>query len=258
MGTIGSDLRQAREAAGLSREELAKRTKIRPSLLDAMERDDFGRLPPGLLGRGHLRAYAKEVHLDPDRIVERFGREWMTEPTPVIPPPVDSGESRIPVGTILVGLVLVAALAILVRTIRLESGAGEVEAVGTAGRAADEAPSAVGGATATDADRSSEASVAPPVTAPPALTLELHATNPVWVEARADGRRVLYTLVMRDDTPVIEATREIQLRVGNAGAIDYSINGRRGRPFGRPGEVRDVRITPQNLATFQEGQAATP
>ena len=41
--SVGSQLRRAREAAGLSFAELADRTKIRVSVLEAMERDDFSK-----------------------------------------------------------------------------------------------------------------------------------------------------------------------------------------------------------------------
>jgi cytoskeletal protein RodZ len=248
MGSIGSDLRQAREAAGISREELSARTKIRPSILEAMEQDDFRQLPAGLLGRGHLRAYAREVRLNPDRVVQRFTAEWMTEPAPPKDAPVETGHRRVPVGTVAV-IVATAALALFARTLGRESAPGELDAVGTAG-------STVTGTAAPVADAASspvEKAAAPPAaTAARPLSLELTPTDTVWVEARADGQRVLYALVAKGESPVVQANEEIRLRLGDAGALGYSINGKRGRPFGRPGEVRDIRITPENAPTFQE------
>jgi len=44
---------------GLSLSEISARTKIRTALLEAIEREDFDRLPSGLLARGLLRAYAR-------------------------------------------------------------------------------------------------------------------------------------------------------------------------------------------------------
>ena len=224
-------------------------------MLEAMERDDFDQLPAGVLGRGHLRAFAKEVELDPDRVVERFRAEWVTEPPPPIEsslPPAAILRQSMPIQALIIGAVLVAAFTLVIQVIMREAPAGEPDAVGTSGlAAADTAPAAVGPASGLAASRG-DLSSSQQARAPQALSLELSPTGTVWVEARADGQRVLYSLMAKGDRPVVQAKEEIQLRLGNAGALDYSINGKRGRPLGRAGEVRNVRITPGNLPTFQE------
>jgi cytoskeleton protein RodZ len=73
--TIGSRLRQARESSGLSLREIATRTKISMTALEALERNDFTRLPGGIFGRAFVRAYALEIGVDPDETVERFVKE---------------------------------------------------------------------------------------------------------------------------------------------------------------------------------------
>src|SRR4029450_10388481 len=82
MSALGDDLRLARERVGMSLHGLSERTKIREGLLDAIEHDDFARLPAGLLARAFLRAYAREVGLDPESIVKRY----KTEIAPPAPP----------------------------------------------------------------------------------------------------------------------------------------------------------------------------
>src|SRR5437667_1381529 len=81
---IGADLRQARLARKQSIDDIARATKINPSLLRAIENDAFSRVPGGLFTRGFLRAYAREVGLDPEAIVERYRAEY--EPAPSAPP----------------------------------------------------------------------------------------------------------------------------------------------------------------------------
>jgi hypothetical protein len=49
----------------------------------------------------------------------------------------------------------------------------------------------------------------------------------------------------------------ITLRVGDAGAVAYSINGATGRPLGRNGEVVTVRITNDNLGSL-DAEPAKP
>jgi hypothetical protein len=81
--------------------------------------------------------------------------------------------------------------------------------------------------------------------------LEIAPTEVVWIEAIADGRRVLYALVAPEQRRAIQAREQIVLRIGDAGAFRYRLNGVDGREIGRSGEVREVRITPQNVRTFQ-------
>jgi cytoskeletal protein RodZ len=69
MESLGAELKQAREARGVAMREMATRTKISVTALEALERDDFSRLPGGIFGRSFVRAYAMEVGLDPDAIV---------------------------------------------------------------------------------------------------------------------------------------------------------------------------------------------
>jgi cytoskeletal protein RodZ len=69
--TAGSELRQARERAGLSAEDISERTKIQLHRVEALERGDFSELPQGIYLDGIVRAYAHEVGIDPDPMVER-------------------------------------------------------------------------------------------------------------------------------------------------------------------------------------------
>jgi hypothetical protein len=62
------------------------------------------------------------------------------------------------------------------------------------------------------------------------------------VSATADGTRVLYRLVDAGTTETLRATREITIRVGDAGAVLWSVNGRQAVPMGHPGEVRTVTV----------------
>ncbi len=69
---FGSRLRAAREARGMSLKDIAAATKISTLVLEALERSDVSRLPGGLFSRAFVRAYAKEVGLDPEQAVREF------------------------------------------------------------------------------------------------------------------------------------------------------------------------------------------
>ena len=72
MEELGHKLKRAREERGVSLRDIAARTKISITALEALERSEFHRLPGGIFSRAVVRAYATEVGLDPDTTVENF------------------------------------------------------------------------------------------------------------------------------------------------------------------------------------------
>jgi len=70
--SFGAQLRQRRDAQGIALESVANETKIKLSLLEALERDDVSHWPGGLFRRSFIRAYAQAIGIDPDRTVREF------------------------------------------------------------------------------------------------------------------------------------------------------------------------------------------
>jgi cytoskeleton protein RodZ len=60
----GARLRAAREAAGLSLEQVAQQLKLAPRQVKALEDESFGELPGRTFSRGFVRNYARLLHLD--------------------------------------------------------------------------------------------------------------------------------------------------------------------------------------------------
>lgn len=73
---VGSDLKAARKKAGISLDVIAKRTKIQIGKLVALEHTDFKNLPAGFYLFSMVRAYAHEVHIDPEPIVAGLRTEF--------------------------------------------------------------------------------------------------------------------------------------------------------------------------------------
>jgi cytoskeletal protein RodZ len=71
-GGVGAALRRLRESRGISLHDIAASTKLSRSALEAIERDDIGRLPGGIFTRAVVRAYAKELGADPERTLREF------------------------------------------------------------------------------------------------------------------------------------------------------------------------------------------
>ncbi len=78
--TPGALLRQAREQAGLSIDEMAERLNLLRSFLSALESDDYRRLPGATFARGYLRNYARALKLDERRLLALFDAR---QPAPV-------------------------------------------------------------------------------------------------------------------------------------------------------------------------------
>ena len=82
------------------------------------------------------------------------------------------------------------------------------------------------------------------------LTMEIVPTLDCWVQAAADGDRVISRLLRAGERETIVAEGAIELRIGDAAACAFTINQRPGRALGGSGEVVDVRVTPSNYLRF--------
>ena len=63
--SIGQTLIAARERAGMSVEQIAEATRIRQTLVRAIEHDDYGLCGGDFYARGHIRTIAGAIGLDP-------------------------------------------------------------------------------------------------------------------------------------------------------------------------------------------------
>ncbi len=125
MNSIGERLRQERLRQGLDLDQIGELTKISPLMLEAIEADDFERLPGSFFARSFVRQYARALGLDEEdfeselRRVAGFGHpaadepqqapmpEVVARPEPV--PPTRNSPSRQPLGSLVAFLVILAA-----------------------------------------------------------------------------------------------------------------------------------------------------
>jgi transcriptional regulator with XRE-family HTH domain len=70
--SFGARLRQRREQQEIDLIAIAEQTKIKLSLLEALERDDVSHWPAGIFRRAFVRAYAHAIGLNPDVVVREF------------------------------------------------------------------------------------------------------------------------------------------------------------------------------------------
>lgn len=70
--TFGTVLREARERKGYDLSSAARRLRIRPDILRAIEEDDFSRMPPRGYTRNMVNAYARLLGLNPTEITRLY------------------------------------------------------------------------------------------------------------------------------------------------------------------------------------------
>jgi cytoskeleton protein RodZ len=309
MTSIGEALRRERIKRKLDLDGVSHELKIAPRFLEAIEDEDFEKLPGKLFTRSFVRQYARLLGLDEDEIAGELKRVLDPQGSttssaapaslatpgrePEIPLPrvedwgaVGDKPSRwsksLPALVMVVGVMLACSLAYswLQRprrpaTIQTALNTPAAQAAGaTASQPTPTAPTAsdhpaVGAQNSpTEAKASNEAKPANtaerqnlngaiPATAPPAATpipqagldpnapvrVEMTADDPVWISVKADGKNLYSGTLQPQETKTAGANQNITIRVGNAGGIHISLNGKPIGSLGPKGQVRTVQLT---------------
>lgn len=69
---FGKTLKDAREAAGLSIQQIAERTHMMSAMIEDLENERFNRIVAPIYGRGFVKLYCEAVGLDPKPLVAEF------------------------------------------------------------------------------------------------------------------------------------------------------------------------------------------
>jgi len=267
MDDLGLRLKQARESRGVALRTIATKTKISVAALEALERNDFSRLPGGIFGRAFVRAYALEIGLDPETTVsdfqvhldqsEREAAERNQIRVDISPDDREflARQQRavrwLRVVAIVVAIATVTLLAWQAKSLwkRFGSRAGSASASVQPSATPVLDPAAEAPAPAS-APAVAEAPTTVPASAQAALVVEFALTADCWVVASVDGGQSMSQLLKAGDSRRFEASRDVFLDVGNAGAIQLTINGTTARPLGPAGSHVQKTIRTDNVSTF--------
>jgi len=111
-GTVGEQLREHREAQGLSLDEVAQRTRVPRRHLVLIEDGQYAQLPAATYSAGFVKAYARLLGLDAQALSDQFRRE--SAATVVRPERPEPYEPADPGRTPPFGVALMALLVALV------------------------------------------------------------------------------------------------------------------------------------------------
>ena len=229
---IGSDLRRAREAQGLSLADAEKATRVRSRYLRALEDDQLDLLPPGPYARLFLRGYASFLGLDPDPLLAA-----LPEPEPEIAPrPRPSPLPPLPLraAALVLGAIVVAVLALVVASRPGGNGA----------RPTAPQPQAALQPRAALPRRSAKPKSAPAAT--PRRQAKLTAVHgDCWILVRRGGRVVWEGTLRSGSTLRLSLATQLQLRLG--APWNLLLDGR---------ELQGLPHAPANVVLSQAGLAA--
>ncbi|MEM0978930.1 MAG: RodZ domain-containing protein [Cyanobacteria bacterium P01_H01_bin.58] len=275
--TIGAYLQDARQEQDKSVDDIANQTFIRPPLVRAIEAADWESLPEPVFIQGFIRRYADALGLDGLAIAKQF------EATPVavlpqaklanrggldgVVAPQDrhglkvlskaetarsattvarrpTGAWKWWVGIPAIALVVGGVWAITQNTPRTASlTPATTEATDVP--VEESATSEVSESSTVTEDDSESPSQTPSVggTSAP-ITFQVNMEGDSWMRVIADGSEVYEGTLTTGTQQSWTAQNELQVRVGDAGAVLYSFNGSSQTPIGEPGRVSDLTLTP--------------
>ncbi len=244
MDDLGNLLRETREKQGLSLEQVEADTRIRHRFLAALESGDYAALPGQVYVKGFLKTYAAYLGLDAEQVVGLYaatvGAEE-AEPLPSVPLVEVDMEGPRDLRPIIRALAVVAVLAVLV--------AGYVRAPWRVWLGLQPAPVASPTATSVPAATATPSPTKTPrptatrtavVTATPTAAAEVRVqflvTGRSWVQVLVDGQ-VAYSGLLENEAHEWVGNERIVARIGNAGAVDVTVNGQHLGTLGNEGDV---------------------
>ena len=268
--TVGPYLRELREGKGVSLEEIARATRVGKRHLEAIEGEELSELPAPVFVKGFIRAYCQFLGARPDEALRQY-RSLVGETSS--DSAAHSGRSRssrplTPIGVSLLLLVVLGggllALNFGLRGGAIQSG-GQAPATKVRGPEAVEptqsrpaqpgptepavaapAPTSPesGSATRATQDANPAAPAVASVAATPPHKLELRAIEATWVRVQTDRGTVEEELPKGAVREWSTETRFV-LRVGNAGGVEVTLDGKRLPSLGARGAVIPELILPQ-------------
>ena len=292
MPSFGEKLRLEREKRKISLEQISASTKIGTRMLQALEEDKFNQLPGGIFNKGFVRAYSHFIGLDEDQTVAEYLQASGDAPPVRTEIGPDQDEARaheenirrldaisdtpsrpLPWG-LFAALLLFIALALSLWTHRQRERAKQSEqsapAVATAPLPAvgggapiktdskDASPTRTAASTSKSPNSVSTSAEPVPVAAPGEFAVKIQAREDCWISITADGRTTASELLAAGGARTVLGRKEISVKAGNAGGIDFRFNDKKINIGGESGEVKIVTFGPGGLVPSAPAPASAP
>ena len=240
--SLGSSITQARKSAGLSIEDLSASTNIRTALLKEIESDNFANCGGETYARGHIRNIAMKLGVDPLIYIAAFEDEQMHTDRSMKELLVENSVMRQPEEARKVSWKVLATISVSSLFI---AGLAQIIISNTA---TVEIPEPIASITATEsATPSPEATEATPteqatVSTGEGVELVISATRAKsWLfVSDATGRTLFSGQMSRGSSKTFRTDVSFNVKIGNAGGVDLTVNGKKVDSIGVDGEVVSV------------------
>jgi cytoskeletal protein RodZ len=251
---IGERLRQAREAKGMSLDDVANQTRIPIRHLQHIEREEWDALPAITYCIGFVRSYANTIGLDGAEIGrelrDRLGGVRARAPAAEYYQPADA--SRVPPRSVAIIAIIIIIVAVAVYMVWRSSLDDAGEPAATVAVPEAEAPRQAQPQQPTGAQSLQPQSVA-------GQPVALVASEEVWLRIEDAGGRSLFQGILapgqRFDVPA--TAQQPELRTGRPQVLRIQVGGRDIGPL-EPVErtVDNVSLRPEDLVARQQQQGA--
>ena len=240
--SLGSSITQARKSAGLSIEDLSASTNIRTALLKEIESDNFANCGGETYARGHIRNIAMKLGVDPLIYIAAFEDEQMHTDRSMKELLVENSVMRQPEEARKVSWKVLATISVSSLFI---AGLAQIIISNTA---SVEIPEPIASITATEsATPSPEATEATPteqatVSTGEGVELVVSASRAKsWLfVSDATGRTLFSGQMSRGSSKTFRTDVSLNVKIGNAGGVDLTVNGKKVDSIGVDGEVVSV------------------
>ncbi|MFE2280235.1 helix-turn-helix domain-containing protein [Streptomyces sp. NPDC059454] len=247
--SVGRALQQARIAAGLTVDDVSTATRVRIAIVHAIEADDFAPCGGDVYARGHIRTLAKAVGLDPAPLIAQYeaehggGRPAPTPAAPLFEAERIRPERRGPNWT----AAMVAAIVVVIgfvgfTMVKGDDGGKENVAEGTEPtKSASSTPKSEKPAEPEPEPSDSAIAAAPQ----DKVTVQVTAADGrSWISAKDHNGRLLFDgLLKQGDSKTFQDSTKVNLVLGDAGAIDLFVNGKKIEDDWQPGAVERLTYT---------------
>ena len=240
--SLGSSITQARKSAGLSIEDLSASTNIRTALLKEIESNNFANCGGETYARGHIRNIATKLGVDPLIFIAAFEDEQMHTDRSMKELLVENSVMRQPEEARKVSWKVLATISVSSLFI---AGLAQIIISNTA---SVEIPEPIASITATEsATPSPEASEATPteqatVSTGEGVELVVSASRAKsWLfVSDATGRTLFSGQMSRGSSKTFRTDVSLNVKIGNAGGVDLTVNGKKVDSIGVDGVVVSV------------------
>ncbi|MER5944212.1 MULTISPECIES: RodZ domain-containing protein [unclassified Streptomyces] len=249
--SIGRALRQARLDAGLTVEDVTNATRVRIAIVQAIEADNFAPCGGDVYARGHIRTLAKAVHLDPAPLLAQYDASHGGRPAPTPAAPLFEAERirperRGPNWTAAMVAAIVAVVGFVGFTAFKGGDDGGKSAVAEGGSTPTSDKTTPTPKTDKPKDPKPEPSDSAIAAVPQdKVTVQVSAADGrSWIAAKDHNGRFLFDgLLKQGDTKTFQDSEKINLVLGDAGAIDLYVNGKKIEDDWQPGAVERLTYT---------------